>query len=482
MKIKKIPEEELEKAKTIASLALKQADQLKRYRDTVNDLEKETSSAHTCYDNYHKKGQQALNNPLSNGDCDKSYFQVQSLLRKARSITEEGLTRIAGKAVTIQKQAERLQEYHSKVQGLDAAISENKRCYSVFYDETKKEGVESVEALEAAMNPGNEGYAQVQAKLGEAQKVAKESDFPSADVVAHFKLPNLPNGFKSSQDPETHKYWQGLEELTKAKDGTAEVVKKDSEEAQKLHVTVAGEIDSVVNATLHNLVRSIPDVDPPTASRNNQSIFPIGYARVRLSEKLVAEIDSDNVEGVEAIYASAEDESKQAALLEGITKRAIQKSQLGIIDWVFGTEAFRVAPNSLNNDIYHQAYFTHSLNVWKALVQNGFDLNAHHSEFIGDALSLEAYHGNVDIVLFVLENGQGPNKAWGYDDQEPALLAMTGEKPSLEIIRLMLRHGWKQRDSTALIAAAELGNLEAVQLLVEYGADLEHAQNEYMIC
>ncbi|KAM3475477.1 hypothetical protein MY5147_003757 [Beauveria neobassiana] len=255
----------------------KRTDQLKRYRDTVNDFEKETSSAHTCYDNYHKKGQQALNNPLSIGDCDKSYFQVQSLLRKARSISEErdfpgsswiydeklpddilqGLIRIAGKAVTIQKQAERLQEYHSKVQGLDAAISENKRCYSAFYDEAKKEGVESVEALEAAMNPCNEGYAQVQAKLGEAQKVAKESDFPSADVLAHFELPNLPDGFESSQDPETQKYWQGLEELTKAKDGTAEVIKKDSEEAQKLYVAVAGEIDSVVNATLHNLVRFV---------------------------------------------------------------------------------------------------------------------------------------------------------------------------------------------------------------------------------
>ncbi|OAR00768.1 hypothetical protein LLEC1_03997 [Akanthomyces lecanii] len=200
------------------------------------------------------------------------------------------------------------------------------------------------------------------------------------------------------------------------------------------------------------------------------------YARDRLPEQLVAAIDSDNVEGVEAIYASAEDESQQAGLLEGIAERAIQKSQLDIIDWVFGTKAFRVAPDSLNNEIYHQACFAHSLDVWKALVRNGFDLDAHHSEFVGDALSLEAYHGNVDIVRFVLENGQDPNKAWGYDDQEPALLAMTGEKPSLEIIRLMLRHGWKQRDSTALIAAAELGNLEAVQLLVENGADLEHVE------
>lgn len=294
MKIKKIPQEDLEKAKKIASLALKQADQLKRYRDTVNGLEKETSSAQTCYDNYQKKSQQALNDPLSIGDCDKQYFQVQSLLGKARAISQErdfpdsswiydvklpdvrdgrtslqgeetkqlqdilqALTKIAGQAVTIQKQAERLQDYHSKMQGLDAAISENKKCYSAFYEKAKKDGVESVEALEAAMKPCNEGYAQVQAKLGEAQKLAKEADFPGADVLARFELPNLRDGFESSQDAETQKYWQELEELTKAKDGTAEVIKEDSKEAKDLDAAVAGEIDSVVNATLRDWVKFV---------------------------------------------------------------------------------------------------------------------------------------------------------------------------------------------------------------------------------
>lgn len=89
----------------------------------------------------------------------------------------------------------------------------------------------------------------------------------------------------------------------------------------------------------------------------------MAYARDRLPEQLVAEIDSGNVHGVEAIYASVEDMSKQVALLEGIAERAIQKSQLEIIDWVFGTKAFRVAPDSLNNEVYHQACFAHSLDV-----------------------------------------------------------------------------------------------------------------------
>ena len=77
--------------------------------------------------------------------------------------------------------------------------------------------------------------------------------------------------------------------------------------------------------------------------------------------------------------------------------------------------------------------------MWKTLVKNGFNLNTHHNEFFGDALSLEAYCSNVEIIHFLLENGQDPNDAWGgYDDLESGMAALVSEKPSLEILHLML--------------------------------------------
>lgn len=91
----------------------------------------------------------------------------------------------------------------------------------------------------------------------------------------------------------------------------------------------------------------------------------------------------------------------------------------------------------------------------------------------GDALSLEAYYGHIEIIQFLLENGQDPNDAWGYSDYEPGVCALIGENPSLEILHLLLRHGWRQRKSTTHTAAAELGHMEALRLLVEHGADLE---------
>lgn len=191
-------------------------------------------------------------------------------------------------------------------------------------------------------------------------------------------------------------------------------------------------------------------------------------------EELVAEITRGNLEAVKAFYNS-ESPSKKPDLLVGIAERAARKAQVEILDWVF-REGFHVASDSLNNEFYHQACFAQSIDVWKALVKNGFDLNGHHSEFVGDALSLEAYNGNVEIVRFLLENGEDPNQAWAYCDLYPGVCALTGKNPSLEIIRLLLQHGWRQRESGTHIAAAEIGNLEALQLLVENGADLEEVE------
>lgn len=95
---------------------------------------------------------------------------------------------------------------------------------------------------------------------------------------------------------------------------------------------------------------------------------------------------------------------------------------------------------------------------------------------MGDALSLAAYEGNNDIARFLLENGQDPNDSWaGYDDMEPSVAALAGERPSLTILHLLLQLGWNQKGSVAHIAAAEIGNMEALKLLVEHGADLEEA-------
>ena len=186
-------------------------------------------------------------------------------------------------------------------------------------------------------------------------------------------------------------------------------------------------------------------------------------------------IATGDLETVKHLYTTA-DEDQKSALLTSIATRAAGKAKTEILDWCFRS-GLQVPRTSLNNELYDQACLSLSLAVFGVLVAHGVNLNRYHSEYIGDALSLAAYHGDIELARFLLQNGVDPNQAWGYQDYEPGVAAVAGPNPSSEILRLMLQHGWTQKDSTAHIAAAELGNLEVLRLLVEadYGADLEHA-------
>ncbi|KAI3011140.1 hypothetical protein CBS147346_1341 [Aspergillus niger] len=201
----------------------------------------------------------------------------------------------------------------------------------------------------------------------------------------------------------------------------------------------------------------------------------------QIQQSLEADIANGKLSAVRELYEST-DPDEQPSLLEQIAALAAKHIQLDIIDWVF-TEGFQVPLETLNDEFYFQVCAAGSLELWKRDVKNGFNLNGHRSEYRGDALSLAAYEGKIDIVRFLLENGQNPNDSWaGYDDMEPSVAALAGDRPSLMILHLLLQHGWNQKGSVAHIAAAEIGNMEALKLLVEHGADLEEAHGWWFDC
>ncbi|KAI1119965.1 ankyrin repeat-containing domain protein [Nemania abortiva] len=159
-----------------------------------------------------------------------------------------------------------------------------------------------------------------------------------------------------------------------------------------------------------------------------------------------------DLEAVKNLYTRS-DSNQKSALLTSIAERAARHAKTEILDWCFQS-GFEIPRSSLNNELYDQACSSLSPAVFAVLLAHGLDLNGHHSEYIGDALSLAAYHGNVELTRFLLEKGADPNQAWGYQEHEAG------------------------KDSSAHIAAAELGNLEVLKLLVEadHGANLEYAE------
>ncbi|KAI0394670.1 ankyrin repeat-containing protein [Xylariaceae sp. FL0594] len=177
-------------------------------------------------------------------------------------------------------------------------------------------------------------------------------------------------------------------------------------------------------------------------------------------------ISSGDLDAVTKLYITA-NKAQQPALLTTIAEQAARKSQVDILDWCCHA-GLPLPKDSLNNELYEQACMSRSTGVLDVLVRHGLDLNSNHSEFVGDALGLAAYHGDVDLARLLLgRGGADPDSTWGYQEHEAGVWAVVGPNKSLDILRLMLEHGWTQKGSTAHIAAAETGDMQALKLLVE---------------
>ncbi|KAI2950253.1 hypothetical protein CBS147323_10737 [Aspergillus niger] len=153
----------------------------------------------------------------------------------------------------------------------------------------------------------------------------------------------------------------------------------------------------------------------------------------QIQQSLEADIANGRLSTVRELYEST-DPDGQSSLLAQIAALAAKHIQLDIIDWVFN-EGFQLPLETLNDEFYFQVCAAGSLELWKRVVKNGFNLNGHRSEYRGDALSLAAYEGKIDI-----------------------------------------------KGSVAHIAAVEIGNMEALKLLAEHGADLEEARGWWFNC
>lgn len=203
-----------------------------------------------------------------------------------------------------------------------------------------------------------------------------------------------------------------------------------------------------------------------------------------LPPALHAQILAGDLEAVAASYDRLTPDPD--GLLMGIAARAASSRQVAILEWTF-LRGLQLPRRSVNHVLYHCATGSKSPDVWRVLFAHGYDFNAHQSE-VGDALSDAIWDGDVALATFLLEEGGAdPNRAGGSDMLECGTCAFRGEhtERAPELLRLLLRHGWKptvrwpdvgSRGGTT-IAAAELGLLDELRVLVEEGgADIEPAE------
>ncbi|KAJ9648768.1 hypothetical protein H2199_000681 [Coniosporium tulheliwenetii] len=155
-----------------------------------------------------------------------------------------------------------------------------------------------------------------------------------------------------------------------------------------------------------------------------------------------------------------------------IAQQAAQHAQPLILEWCF-QHGLTLPASSMNNSFYHAAISCRSPAIFSILLHHGFDLNAHWSEYHGDALVVACMDGDVPFVRFLLENGQDPNAGRSCGEYEALIWAIVGDSldqaTKMEIVGLMLEHGARLEGTGAAIAAAETGNLQVLEMLLERG-------------
>lgn len=158
--------------------------------------------------------------------------------------------------------------------------------------------------------------------------------------------------------------------------------------------------------------------------------------------------------------------------LNEIAQQAARHAQPSVLEWCF-QQSFTFPADSLNDSFYHGAISGRSPAIFQVLLNHGFDLSAHWSEYLGDALVVACVDGDVPLARFLLKNGQNPNSGHCYGDFEGLIWAIISDKSNqstkMEFVRLMLDHGTELKETGAAIAAAEMGNMEMLEMLLERG-------------
>lgn len=195
---------------------------------------------------------------------------------------------------------------------------------------------------------------------------------------------------------------------------------------------------------------------------------------------LLQAAEAGDLAHVQTLYTTKVIPSQQPEILASIAAIAAQHGQPDILEWCFQQglvlPTCTPAEPAINNEIFKRAIWGGHIAIYDVLLKHGLDLNAQYNEAAGDALTSAASAGNPELVRWLLEHGHKPDSRVSRDEYSAILQALDGREPNMEVLKLLVEHGADVNGSGAVVAAAELGNLEALQLFVESGkADLERS-------
>ena len=157
--------------------------------------------------------------------------------------------------------------------------------------------------------------------------------------------------------------------------------------------------------------------------------------------------------------------STQESILAQMAILAARSAHPSILSFCF-SQGLKLNAELVNDPLIYAACDSGSIAVFRVLLDNGMEAN-HYLELNGSPFVAACRAGNLGLARFLLDHGADPNNGYSDGDYESLVWAILNS--SHDLVRLLLARGTVVVGSGALIAAAEHGNLGAVQVLLEHG-------------
>ena len=188
--------------------------------------------------------------------------------------------------------------------------------------------------------------------------------------------------------------------------------------------------------------------------------------------ELFPAVAAGQLDSVERLYKQIPP-ARSSKVLDRVAIVAMSERRAQMLDWAF-SKGFQAPRQSLNGEFFHGAMGAGSTAIWQVLLDHGFQFHMHESEYLGDALLQAVFNGDLELAKWLLEHGHDPSShaAGWHQDEEAITYAICGPNANIEMVKLMLAHKTRLEETAAVVVAAEHGNLDALALCLDYGADV----------
>lgn len=113
-----------------------------------------------------------------------------------------------------------------------------------------------------------------------------------------------------------------------------------------------------------------------------------------------------------------------------------------------------------------------SLEVFKVFVEAWPQATEVDMSLVGDPLAYAVSKDQTELVKFLLDKGTNPNRRCQAHAGPGHYLRRSVRSSSFEVTNALLQHGAQVQHSGALREAARLGRVDALELLLKYGGDV----------